>query len=233
MRQCAATASGCRLRADSADAPRSRRSRFRRRRSNPAAPGDDLGNQGRVRDDASGGVHIMGASRPFPPVPQSGLADEDNADPLDLDGAWPARAVSRTVPWVSTAPRTGHPLGERQGDAAAPICRSGREAWFRSGRSVGGGQVAMAAASPGGSGPRGQATRWAARMWRTASRSSTVASRAVAPAVWAGQQVDGNGRRIRAVQVRCPVVVLRWKFAPGAEAGAKSGGRGDHLEQNL
>jgi hypothetical protein len=39
----------------------------------------------------------------------------------------------------------------------------------------------MAAASPGGSGPRGQATRWAARMWRTASGSSTVGDHAPSP----------------------------------------------------
>jgi hypothetical protein len=35
---------------------------------------------------------------PFSAVSPGGLADEGSPDPLDLDGAPPARAVSRTAP---------------------------------------------------------------------------------------------------------------------------------------
>ena len=41
-----------------------------------------------------------------------------------------------------------------------------------------------------GLGPSGSATRWAARIWRTASGSSTVAITRIAPPVRAGQDVD-------------------------------------------
>ena len=133
VRQCAATASGCRLRAElSRRRRRSRRSSSARRRSNPAAPGDDLGDQGRVRDDGSGGVDIMGASRPFPPVPQSVLADEGSADPLDLDPARPARAASRTAP--SGGDRCAASVGVSRGIGKAPMGRRRPTLFERSAR---------------------------------------------------------------------------------------------------
>jgi len=42
----------------------------------------------------------------FPPLPPKGLADEGRPDPLDLDPARPAWAVSRTAPGAPPVPQT-------------------------------------------------------------------------------------------------------------------------------
>ena len=68
------------------------------------------------------------------PVPPRGLADEGSPNPLDLDGAWPARAVSRTAPG-DHAPWTWVFSGEGQGDVR--VCTDGGPPRYEALRPVG------------------------------------------------------------------------------------------------
>jgi len=82
------------------------------------------------------------------------------------DGTW--RHRPRPELWAAS----GEWAGRRSWPAPSPGIR---EAWFPLGGQAGGGPAAMADALAGGPSPSGSAGRRAARIWRTASESSTVA----------------------------------------------------------
>ena len=70
-------------------------------------------------------------------------------------------------------------------------------------RAVGRSQLAMAETLSGGPGPSGWATRWAARICRTATGSSTVAiTRNRPPQFGQANTSSANARRMRAAQVQ-------------------------------